>query len=200
MRACVCVCAWVVVRWGSFPPTVSSVSSSFWFIIRLSHQAEILCFSTQDAFLPFVSSLPPPLTADYCVIHRPWRFPPNLICGVRTLREQTEANDCAAVTETEKTLGVCALLTPPTPLPPLSFLFSLRCRYLVLEHVSGGELFDYLVKKGRLTPKEARKFFRQIMSALDFCHSHSIWWVNAWTDHWDPVKSEQKHNIQHVCI
>lgn len=49
------------------------------------------------------------------------------------------------------------------------------CRYLVLEHVSGGELFDYLVKKGRLTPKEARKFFRQIISALDFCHSHSIW-------------------------
>uniref|UniRef100_A0A673Y8L4 BR serine/threonine kinase 2 n=1 Tax=Salmo trutta TaxID=8032 RepID=A0A673Y8L4_SALTR len=46
--------------------------------------------------------------------------------------------------------------------------------YLVLEHVSGGELFDYLVKKGRLTPKEARKFFRQIISALDFCHSHSI--------------------------
>jgi serine/threonine protein kinase len=47
-------------------------------------------------------------------------------------------------------------------------------RYLVLEHVSGGELFDYLVKKGRLTPKEARRFFRQIISALDFCHSHSI--------------------------
>jgi len=48
-------------------------------------------------------------------------------------------------------------------------------RYLILEHVSGGELFDYLVKKGRLTPKEARRFFRQIISALDFCHSHSIW-------------------------
>ena len=47
----------------------------------------------------------------------------------------------------------------------------------MLEHVSGGELFDYLVKKGRLTPKEARKFFRQIISALDFCHSHSIWFV-----------------------
>lgn len=55
------------------------------------------------------------------------------------------------------------------------FFVSVCLRYLVLEHVSGGELFDYLVKKGRLTPKEARKFFRQIMSALDFCHSHSIW-------------------------
>lgn len=52
---------------------------------------------------------------------------------------------------------------------------SMSLRYLVLEHVSGGELFDYLVKKGRLTPKEARKFFRQIVSALDFCHSYSIW-------------------------
>lgn len=60
-----------------------------------------------------------------------------------------------------------------TLLPVISPL--LRFRYLVLEHVSGGELFDYLVKKGRLTPKEARKFFRQIISALDFCHSHSIW-------------------------
>ena len=27
-------------------------------------------------------------------------------------------------------------------------------RYLVLEHVSGGELFDYLVKRGRLLEKE----------------------------------------------
>ena len=48
-------------------------------------------------------------------------------------------------------------------------------RYLILEHVSGGELFDYLVKKSRLTIKEARKFFKQIISALDFCHSHLIW-------------------------
>ena len=51
-------------------------------------------------------------------------------------------------------------------------------RYLILEHVCGGELFDYLVKKGRLTPKEARRFFRQIVSALDFCHSHSIWYIH----------------------
>lgn len=33
-------------------------------------------------------------------------------------------------------------------------------RYLVLEYVFGGEFFDYLVKKGRLIFKEARKFFR----------------------------------------
>ena len=48
-------------------------------------------------------------------------------------------------------------------------------RFLILELVSGGELFDYLVKKGRLSEREARKFFRQIVSAVDFCHKHSIW-------------------------
>ena len=56
----------------------------------------------------------------------------------------------------------------------------LRFRYLVLEHVSGGELFDYLVKKGRLSPKEARRFFRHIISAMDFCHNYSIWLVSGW--------------------
>jgi len=52
--------------------------------------------------------------------------------------------------------------------------YNFYLRYLILEHVSGGELFDYLVKKSRLTIKEARKFFKQIISALDFCHSHLI--------------------------
>lgn len=58
--------------------------------------------------------------------------------------------------------------------------------------MSGGELFDYLVKKGRLTPKEARKFFRQIISALDFCHSHSIWWVKLHKVHGIQVVASRK--------
>eukprot|EP00163_Fabomonas_tropica_P010413 TRINITY_DN2053_c0_g1_i3.p1 TRINITY_DN2053_c0_g1~~TRINITY_DN2053_c0_g1_i3.p1 ORF type:complete len:664 (-),score=124.87 TRINITY_DN2053_c0_g1_i3:442-2433(-) len=43
--------------------------------------------------------------------------------------------------------------------------------FLVLEHVEGGELFDYLVGKGRLTPNEALGFFRQILSGLVYCHN-----------------------------
>ncbi|MGH0179651.1 UNVERIFIED_CONTAM: hypothetical protein FKN15_002262 [Acipenser sinensis] len=70
-------------------------------------------------------------------------------------------------------LSVCLCVSSVYARGSLSVCLSV-CRYLVLEHVSGGELFDYLVKKGRLTPKEARKFFRQIISALDFCHNHSI--------------------------
>lgn len=49
------------------------------------------------------------------------------------------------------------------------------CRFLVLEHVEGGELFDYLVKKGRLEEKEACAFFQQIIFGLDYCHKHQVW-------------------------
>lgn len=34
--------------------------------------------------------------------------------------------------------------------------------YMVIEYVSGGELFDYIVSHGRLREKDARKFIRQV--------------------------------------
>lgn len=46
--------------------------------------------------------------------------------------------------------------------------------YLILEYVEGGELFDYLVKRGRLPEREALIFFQQIINGLDYCHKHMI--------------------------
>ncbi|KAJ3019023.1 hypothetical protein HKX48_002458 [Thoreauomyces humboldtii] len=46
--------------------------------------------------------------------------------------------------------------------------------FLILEYVEGGELFDYLVKKGRLSEHEALEFFQQIMYGIDFCHRYLI--------------------------
>lgn len=77
----------------------------------------------------------------------------------------------------EREIAIMKLIDHPHVLGLSDVYENKKYLYLVLELVSGGELFDYLVKKGRLTPKEARKFFRQIISALDFCHSHSIWFV-----------------------
>uniref|UniRef100_A0A3P8TRU1 Si:dkey-16p21.7 n=1 Tax=Amphiprion percula TaxID=161767 RepID=A0A3P8TRU1_AMPPE len=74
----------------------------------------------------------------------------------------------------EREIAILKLIEHPHVLKLHDVYENNKYLYLVLEHVSGGELFDYLVKKGRLMPKEARKFFRQIISALDFCHNHSI--------------------------
>ncbi|KAJ3069489.1 MAP microtubule affinity-regulating kinase 1 [Podochytrium sp. JEL0797] len=46
--------------------------------------------------------------------------------------------------------------------------------YLVLEYAVGGELLDYIVARGRLHEKEARRFFQQITSALEYCHQLNI--------------------------
>uniref|UniRef100_A0A3B4GEX8 non-specific serine/threonine protein kinase n=1 Tax=Pundamilia nyererei TaxID=303518 RepID=A0A3B4GEX8_9CICH len=46
--------------------------------------------------------------------------------------------------------------------------------YLVMEYASGGEVFDYLVSHGRMKEVEARAKFRQIVSAVHYCHTKNI--------------------------
>lgn len=46
--------------------------------------------------------------------------------------------------------------------------------FMIMEYVAGGELFEYIVKKGKLQEHEARRFFQQIISGLDYCHRHMI--------------------------
>ncbi|CAO1603136.1 MAG: hypothetical protein LQ349_005837 [Xanthoria aureola] len=44
---------------------------------------------------------------------------------------------------------------------------------MVLEY-AGGELFDYLVKHGKMAEPKARRFFQQIVCAVEYCHRHKI--------------------------
>lgn len=46
--------------------------------------------------------------------------------------------------------------------------------FMVMEYVGGGELFEYIIKHGKLKENEARKFFQQIISGVDYCHRHMI--------------------------
>uniref|UniRef100_A0A0A9FEJ6 non-specific serine/threonine protein kinase n=1 Tax=Arundo donax TaxID=35708 RepID=A0A0A9FEJ6_ARUDO len=46
--------------------------------------------------------------------------------------------------------------------------------YFVLEYVRGGELFNK-VQRGRLKEDAARKYFQQLICAVDFCHSRGVY-------------------------
>jgi len=46
--------------------------------------------------------------------------------------------------------------------------------FLVMEYVDGGELFDHIVSRGRLPDAEARKFFQQIISGVEYCHRFMV--------------------------
>mmetsp|Transcript_43989 Transcript_43989/g.113929 ORF Transcript_43989/g.113929 Transcript_43989/m.113929 type:complete len:517 (+) Transcript_43989:331-1881(+) len=46
--------------------------------------------------------------------------------------------------------------------------------YVITEYVKSGELFDYIVEKGRLMEDEARHFFQQIVSGVEYCHRNMV--------------------------
>lgn len=46
--------------------------------------------------------------------------------------------------------------------------------FLVMELVSGGELFSYITRKGALPIRESRRYFQQIISGVSYCHNHMI--------------------------
>ncbi|KAL3643677.1 CBL-interacting serine/threonine-protein kinase 23 [Castilleja foliolosa] len=47
--------------------------------------------------------------------------------------------------------------------------------YIVMEFVTGGELFDNIATRGRLKEDEARKYFQQLIDAVDYCHSRGVY-------------------------
>ncbi|KAM0833487.1 hypothetical protein ACQ4PT_064231 [Festuca glaucescens] len=47
--------------------------------------------------------------------------------------------------------------------------------YIVIELVSGGELFDKIVSRRRLKEDDARKYFQQLINAVDYCHSRGVY-------------------------
>ncbi|KAI3917011.1 hypothetical protein MKX01_003460 [Papaver californicum] len=47
--------------------------------------------------------------------------------------------------------------------------------FIVLEFITGGELFDKIVNHGRMVEDEARRYFQQLINAVDYCHSRGVY-------------------------
>jgi len=45
--------------------------------------------------------------------------------------------------------------------------------FLIMEHAAGGELFDYIIAR-KVTERDARRLFRQLLSAITYCHTNFI--------------------------
>jgi serine/threonine protein kinase KIN1/2 len=63
---------------------------------------------------------------------------------------------------------------------------------MVFEYINGGQMLDYIISHGRLRERVARKFARQIGSALEYCHKNNVvhrgipthWWLSGNCSHY----------------
>jgi len=46
--------------------------------------------------------------------------------------------------------------------------------HIVMEFASNGEIFDYVVSRGRTSEREAALKFSQILSAVNYCHNNRV--------------------------
>jgi 5'-AMP-activated protein kinase catalytic alpha subunit len=71
-------------------------------------------------------------------------------------------------------IGVMKLFSHPHVIHLYEVIGTDKNIYLFMEYCPGGEMFEILTCKGKLPEDEARRFFQQIVSAVEYCHNHGV--------------------------
>ncbi|RKF64469.1 putative serine threonine-protein kinase gin4 [Erysiphe neolycopersici] len=74
----------------------------------------------------------------------------------------------------EREVAIMKLIQHPNILKLYDIWENRKEIYLCLEYVDNGELFEQISQNGRLKEEEAMRYFRQILSAVEYCHSFNI--------------------------
>ncbi len=77
-------------------------------------------------------------------------------------------------TRLEREIKLMKILRHPNIVHLYSVIQTNKYIYLIMEYISGKELFDYIIKKGKLKEIEACKFYQQIISGIEYIHKLKI--------------------------
>ncbi|KAJ1719085.1 hypothetical protein LPJ53_006087, partial [Coemansia erecta] len=77
-------------------------------------------------------------------------------------------------TRIEREVMLLSLLHHPNIVRLYDVMLMPKYTMIVMDYNSGGELLHYVRRRGRLHENEARVFFRQIVSAMDYLHRNCI--------------------------
>lgn len=78
------------------------------------------------------------------------------------------------IDQIKREISVMRLVKHPNVVKLHEVMASKSKIYFVMEYIKGGELFNK-VAKGRLKEEAARRYFQQLVAAVDFCHSRGVY-------------------------
>lgn len=78
------------------------------------------------------------------------------------------------IDQIKREISVMRLIRHPNVVQLYEVMASKTKIYFIMEYVKGGELFNRLLK-GKLREDVARKYFQQLIQAVDFCHSRGVY-------------------------
>lgn len=78
------------------------------------------------------------------------------------------------IDQIKREISVMRLVRHPNVVQLYEVMASRTKIYFAMEYVKGGELFNK-VAKGKLKEDAARKYFQQLIGAVDYCHSRGVY-------------------------
>mmetsp|Transcript_40 Transcript_40/g.104 ORF Transcript_40/g.104 Transcript_40/m.104 type:complete len:524 (-) Transcript_40:138-1709(-) len=87
------------------------------------------------------------------------------------LRKDLPPNDDAAIYDE---VSIMSSLSHPHIVPLIDFFEEKDCYFLVMELMSGGDLFDRIGKKKTYSEEDARDLAVKMLKAMSYCHIHKV--------------------------
>lgn len=88
--------------------------------------------------------------------------------------EKNKIVDLNNTDQIKREISTLKLLKHPNVVRLYEVLASKTKIYMVLEYVNGGELFDKIASKGKLTEAHGRKLFQQLIDGVSCCHNKGV--------------------------
>ncbi|PKA46759.1 CBL-interacting protein kinase 24 [Apostasia shenzhenica] len=79
------------------------------------------------------------------------------------------------VNQIKREISIMKMLRHPHIVSLHEVLASTTKIFIILEFVTGGELFDKIVDQGKLPENETRRYFQQLIDAVDYCHTEGVY-------------------------
>ncbi|XP_059637770.1 CBL-interacting serine/threonine-protein kinase 1-like [Cornus florida] len=89
--------------------------------------------------------------------------------------EKNRILDLNITDQIKREIGTLKLLKHPNVVRLHEVLASKTKIYMVLQYVTGGELFDRIASKGKLSEARGRKLFQQLIDGVSYCHNKGVY-------------------------